>query len=157
MSHILGAAPTGGHTRPPPNSADADDARPLGASATHWQFLASCHSAGYGRPSAHDARRLASLGVVHGGPETRHCPGNGCETRVRVPRSLRARSRTAQWKNEGTLNSWTRLACGVSTVVSKLAPCCWWVASRYDAQSRETQRSRQLSAEPAGSPQRLNS
>ena len=83
MSHILGAAPTGGHTRPPPNSADADDARPLGASATHWQFLASCHSAGYGRPSAHDARRLASLGVVHGGPETRHCPGNGCETRAR--------------------------------------------------------------------------
>ena len=91
-----GAAPTGGQrrlesgarprTRPPPNCADADDARPLGASATHsknWQNIASRRRAGCRRPSAHDARRLASW-VVHGGPGTRHSLGNGCETRART-------------------------------------------------------------------------
>ena len=67
-------------SHPPPNPADADDARPLGASATHskkWQNIASRRRAG--------ARVLMMLagwppGVVHGGPETRHSLG-GCETR----------------------------------------------------------------------------
>ena len=74
-------APFGGfraRTRPAPNPADADDARPLAASATHsknWQFLASRHRAGCGRPSAHDSAGLP--GIVHGGPET---PGR--ETRA---------------------------------------------------------------------------
>ena len=45
---------------PPPNPADADDACPLGASATHSK--SSRRRAGCGRPSTHDARRLASWG-----------------------------------------------------------------------------------------------
>ena len=122
-SNILGAAPTGeqrrlrtrpppilplpsqpssalhvARTPPPPNPADADDARPLGASATHsknWQNIASRR-----------AMMLAGWppGIVHGGPETRHSLGNGCETR--------ARSRAAQRKNEGPMQQGRRHCCG---------------------------------------------
>ena len=103
--YILGAAPTGGQRRekpgarprtpPPPNPADAEDARPLGASATHSKKIGktSPRAAGpvAGAP-AHDARRLASWGRPRR-PKTRHSLGNGCETRARSERPPRGPAR----------------------------------------------------------------
>ena len=106
---ILGAAPTGGqrrekpgarpHTPPPPNPADADDARPLGASATHSKISKTSPRAAGPAAGVRVLMMLAGWppGVVHGGPETRHRVGNGCETRARSERP-QARSRAAQWK-----------------------------------------------------------
>ena len=73
----------------PPNPADADDARPVRASAPSSKSRkTSPRAAGpvAAAPSAHDARRLACWSPPRG-PETRHTEGNGCETRACSERS----------------------------------------------------------------------
>ena len=55
--------------------------------------------AGCGRPSAHDARRLASLGSSATAPKPAIAWGMAAK-RVCVPSGLRARARAAQGKNE---------------------------------------------------------
>ena len=72
-----------------------------------WEFLASRHRAGCGRPSAHDARRLVFLGSSTAAPKPAIVWGMAAK-RVHVPRSLRARSRAAQWKKEGPMKQGRR-------------------------------------------------
>ena len=70
-------------------AADADDARPLGASATHSRKIAIPRLAQQGRlgaPECSSCSPAGRFGVVHGGPETRHSLGHGCETRARSER-----------------------------------------------------------------------
>ena len=73
---------------PAPNPADADDARPLRASATHSELAKHCLAlqAGCGR-SEYMLMMLADSST--GGTETRHSLGNGFESSERPPGEVR--------------------------------------------------------------------
>ena len=93
-ANILGAAPTGGQPLMLMMRALWVLLQPI---QKKLQFLASRSRAGWGRPSAHHARRLAVLGSSTAAPKPAIAWGMAAK-RVRVPRGLRARSHAAQWK-----------------------------------------------------------
>ena len=88
------------------NPADADDARPWGAFEFHSSKI--CNSSPRATGQAAGARVLMMLagwpllGSSTAAPKPVIAWGMAAK-RVRVPRGLRARSRAAQWKNEGPM------------------------------------------------------
>ena len=73
---------------PPPDPADADDARPLGLPETHSKTGKTSPRAAESVAGARVLMMLAGWppGSSTAAPETRHSLGNGCETRSRSER-----------------------------------------------------------------------